>query len=452
MRINAAGNIGINTSSPTAKLDVNNQDAADTFPLVLSNSISGIDAASSGIGFNAHGVRFAQIVGGQQTSGTFADGNLRFSTRNAETVAERMRITSAGDVGIGTNSPQSLLDVKNGSTYSSSGTWLARVQQNTNGSGQNGLSVMNAWAASSSTIFEAAMGWNGAAAGYYPVFTIDGLGQVIFRPERTEAMRITNTGNVGIGATSLNYRLEVQGGRAQFTPSSENYAVGIRYNTSTDVVWLGSPAASTLGVYSAGGGELMRVRSNGSTSYSGQQLVQNYYQTGSITPTSTKWWRICTLPATNQTQYVEFLLTNPGAHLIMKVKFSKSTAGGFAGGGVLDVEQLGSYVYWNYYPFDWRLVDAGTNSASHIDIRFPHNASEPFAYRLQVLDSWSAETTAHATFPFSDQGTGTTGSYYANMGNNTAGWTKQSFKMTGGRYAFYDNTLTLSSGQTPPTA
>jgi hypothetical protein len=136
-----------------------------------------------------------------------------------------------------------LLDVKNGSTYSSSGTWLARVQQNTNGIGQNGLSVMNAWAASSSTIFEAAMGWNGSAAGYYPVFTVDGLGQVIFRPERTEAMRITNAGLVGIGTSSPAQKLHVAGGTTNF----------VRVDDTTNGVFnlLGSSAGNGLiGTYS----------------------------------------------------------------------------------------------------------------------------------------------------------------------------------------------------------
>jgi hypothetical protein len=70
---------------------------------------------------------------------------------------------------------------------------------------------MNAWAASSSTIFEAAMGWNGSATGYYPVFTVDGLGQVIFRPDRTEAMRITNAGRVGIGTSAPQGVIDVRG-------------------------------------------------------------------------------------------------------------------------------------------------------------------------------------------------------------------------------------------------
>ena len=121
-------------------------------------------------------------------------------------------LTVDGKVGIGTSSPEAQLDVKNGTTYSSSGDFIARIQQNTNQTGKNGLSVMNAWATDSSIIFEAAMGWNGSQTGYYPVFTIDGSGQAIFRnAAQTERMRIDNTGKVGIGTDAPATELHVNG-------------------------------------------------------------------------------------------------------------------------------------------------------------------------------------------------------------------------------------------------
>jgi hypothetical protein len=190
-----SGNVGIGTSSPDR-------------PLVVSNNGScSFGLTDTSTGGNTLSFNPAQNSGGLAQIDCSGANALRFNTNSAE----RMRIDSSGNVGIGTSSPQSLLDVKNGTTYSSSGTWLARIQQNTNSAGSNGLSVMNAWAATASTIFEAAMGWNGTAAGYYPVFTIDGLGQVIFKPQRTEAMRIDTSGNLLVGYTSSNgsYKLQV---------------------------------------------------------------------------------------------------------------------------------------------------------------------------------------------------------------------------------------------------
>ena len=136
---------------------------------------------------------------------------------------------SGGNVGIGTDAPHadSLVDIRNGTTYisgddgSTAGThsndWLVRIQQNTNSARKHGLSVMNAWANTDSVIFEAAMGWNGAATGYYPVFTIDGLGNFLFKNKDsgantiTEKMRLTTGGNLGIGVPDPDAKLEVAG-------------------------------------------------------------------------------------------------------------------------------------------------------------------------------------------------------------------------------------------------
>ena len=104
-------------------------------------------------------------------------------TANVTYGTEGMRIDASGDVSIpsGNLNVTGAIDVANGTTYTTTGDFLAKVQQNSNASGKNGLSVMNAWASNTSTIFEAAMGWNGSVAGYYPVFTIDGLGKTTWK-------------------------------------------------------------------------------------------------------------------------------------------------------------------------------------------------------------------------------------------------------------------------------
>jgi hypothetical protein len=100
MRIDSSGNVGIGTSSPTQKLQIN-------------------DAGNVTIQLTKTGVAsFAIINNG--TAGTILQNEanpLIFSTSNTE----RMRITSAGFVGLGTTTPATRLDVNGEITLVSTG-------------------------------------------------------------------------------------------------------------------------------------------------------------------------------------------------------------------------------------------------------------------------------------------------------------------------------------------
>ena len=187
----SSGNVGIGTNNPAGPIDVvSNVNGVAQRIRARSTDEYGLIEFVENDGSTAHGY-----------IGTPAADTLAFFTNNLN---ERMRIDGSGNVGIGTSSPVAQLDVKNGTTYSSSGDFIARIQQNTNSPGKNGLSVMNSWANTNSTIFEVAMGWNGTAAGYFPCFTIDGSGQAMFsngQPQQ-ERMRINSSGKVLIDRTA----------------------------------------------------------------------------------------------------------------------------------------------------------------------------------------------------------------------------------------------------------
>jgi predicted heme/steroid binding protein len=123
MRITSSGNVGIGTTSPNAKLEVyNNVNSGSGIRITNINGGSGTGAATYyhngnvihevgvlGSGYTAYGVLAANelyLYSGNSNVSFAADGassSIKFGTGSG--VPERMRITSAGNVGIGTSSP-----------------------------------------------------------------------------------------------------------------------------------------------------------------------------------------------------------------------------------------------------------------------------------------------------------------------------------------------------------
>jgi len=65
-------------------------------------------------------------------------------------------------------------------------------------------------------------------------------------------------GNTGLGTSTTPYRLNVAG-RGTFIPNSEDFAIYMARNASTDGVWMGSPAANVQSFYNNVGLERMRL-------------------------------------------------------------------------------------------------------------------------------------------------------------------------------------------------
>jgi hypothetical protein len=247
MRIDSAGNVGIGVSSPVNKLEVNGIVQANT-GVILDNIhfhyLYGNDASQVNVRFNDGATALGYMWLKNFSSGVngigVSSGNLAFGTADLE----RMRITSAGNVGIGTNSPRAAggytsLCLNNSTTgafidFSTAGTRQATITAtaalfdfqsaltapmtfSTNGavermridsSGNVGIGIIptGRFHVLGGAGSELIIGYAGASTNY-----IDANTQIFRNGGKTETMRIDASGNVGIGTSAPNYKMSVNG-------------------------------------------------------------------------------------------------------------------------------------------------------------------------------------------------------------------------------------------------
>ena len=225
MRIRSDGKVGVGLNVPTAQFHIMTA-AGDGDGLRLHRNANtntwGIAQYFTLNNSSGTATDYAQLSGGITSNTAGAEsGVMAFYTRNAGSLAERMRIIANGSVGIGTTSPTFKLHVVGGSINATDGLCI-------NGDCKGSWSsVATQWASGGSSSINYGAGFVGVGT-TNPLYSLDVNGGTNGFRARSSSVLSTDTvatfengsaiqmivranGNVGIGTTSPTEKLDVTG-------------------------------------------------------------------------------------------------------------------------------------------------------------------------------------------------------------------------------------------------
>ena len=217
-----AGNLGIGTSSPGAKLDVNGGNANTEVRFNYSDNTPGRTvtlrmASTSNPSYTGAGAYVQAIQGAGVDVYSLAFGTTQSST----SATERMRLDSSGNLGIGTSSPSVKLQV-----VSASGGTTSRFTNVNTGN------FIDFYESNTST----RLGLIGTTDGTNWSIHNDKNGYIGFDTNNTERMRLDSSGNLLVGTTT-NYNsagfaktvslYDASSVNISLTNASKQYQIGI---------------------------------------------------------------------------------------------------------------------------------------------------------------------------------------------------------------------------------
>ena len=217
-RITSAGLVGIGTASPEYQTTI----AADGANAKL-NIKRKTAAASNGNAFgslfytNSDGTDVASIRAHRESAND--DAYLGFATRNTGgSISEKLRITSAGNVGIGENNPTSSLVIKKSNN---SGVGPELVLNNSGGGYGDEMSILFSSGGTPRSGLKGGVTVDGQGSGWFSLSTRNPSGNY------GERIRVSSSGNVGIGLTNPDWHLDIKS-------TSANAVVRLKSTGSTN--------------------------------------------------------------------------------------------------------------------------------------------------------------------------------------------------------------------------
>jgi hypothetical protein len=217
MRIDLNGNVGIGATAPSVGLQLGNSTSGQTKTAIF-NSEGGVEA---GLTIKSRTNRAKLAVSDNDTTAyVVAEGTIASFGRADTAASTNISVLANGDVGIGTTSPSRLLTLENNSSTVTNNSQL-RINNAGAGDAYIYLFAGSDWS----------LGIDNSDSDKFKLCTTNDVS------DGTEVVTVDRNGNVGIGTTSPQAKLQVSGGiqMADDTDTASAAKVGtMRYRTATN--------------------------------------------------------------------------------------------------------------------------------------------------------------------------------------------------------------------------